>query len=87
MQERRALYPINGTRSRLSPPPGWRAPLNWVDYPIALDKLQADTAKSPAAEHSQSIERMLDWQHGERGRLVYDCVRQWWLAGFCIKDT
>jgi arylsulfatase A-like enzyme len=87
IQERRALYPINGTRARLSPPPGWRAPLNWVSYPIPLDELQTETARSPAAEHSESIERMLDWQHGERGRLVYDCMPKWWLAGMCLKNN
>ena len=87
IMERRALYPINGTRARLSPPPGWRAPRNWVDYPIPLDKLQSTTAKSPAGEHSDLIERALDWQHGERGRLVYDCQPKWWLAGVCLKNN
>lgn len=87
IQERRALYPINGTRSQLAPPPGWRVPLDWASYPIPLDQLQPETAKSPGAEHSESIERMLDWQHGERGRLVYDCLPKWWLAGMCRKSV
>jgi arylsulfatase A-like enzyme len=86
IQERRALHPINGTRAALSPPPGWRAPLNWVDYPIPLEKLQPETARSPAREHSENIERVLDWQHGERGRLIYDCAPKWWLAGLCLKN-
>jgi hypothetical protein len=86
IQERRALYPINGTRSQLAPPPGWRAPLDWVDYPIPLDKLQSETANSMAGAHSESIERALDWQHGERGRIVYDCVPKWWLAGVCLEN-
>jgi len=86
IQERRALYPINGTRSRLAPPPGWRAPLDWAHYPVPLDKLQAGPAKGPAAEHSDTIERTLDWQHGERGRLIYDCAPKWWLAGLCLKN-
>ena len=86
IQERRALHPINGTRAALSPPPGWRAPLNWVDYPIPLEKLQPETARSPAREHSETIERVLDWQHGERGRLIYDCAPKWWLAGLCLKN-
>ena len=85
IQERRALYPINGTRSRLAPPPGWRAPLDWAHYPVPLDKLQAGPARGPAAEHSDTIERTLDWQHGERGRLIYDCAPKWWLAGMCLK--
>jgi arylsulfatase A-like enzyme len=86
IQQRRALYPINGTRSQLAPPPGWRAPLDWASYPIPLDQLQSDTAKSPAAEHGESIERVLDMQHGERGRLIYDCAPKWWLAGLCLKN-
>jgi arylsulfatase A-like enzyme len=86
IQERRALYPINGTRSKLAPPPGWRAPLDWAHYPVPLDKLQAGPAKGPAAEHSDTIERTLDWQHGERGRLIYDCAPKWWLAGLCLKN-
>jgi arylsulfatase B len=85
IQERRALYPINGTRARLAPPPGWRAPLDWASYPIPLDQLQTAPAKGPAGEHGASIERMLDWQHGERGRLVYDCAPKWWLAGLCLE--
>ena len=86
IQERRALYPINGTRSRLAPPPGWRAPLDWAHYPVPLDKLQAGAARGPGAEHSDTIERTLDWQHGERGRLIYDCAPKWWLAGLCLKN-
>lgn len=86
IQERRALYPINGTRSQLAPPPGWRAPLDWASYPIPLDQLQAEPAKGPAGEHGASVERMLDWQHGERGRLLYDCAPKWWLAGLCLDN-
>jgi arylsulfatase B len=86
IQERRALYPINGTRSQLAPPPGWRAPLDWASYPIPLDQLQDEPAKGPAGEHGASIERMLDMQHGERGRLIYDCAPKWWLAGLCLKN-
>ncbi|MBT5334255.1 MAG: sulfatase-like hydrolase/transferase, partial [Gammaproteobacteria bacterium] len=36
----RALHPINGTRSQLVPPPGWRAPRDWASYPIPLEELQ-----------------------------------------------
>jgi arylsulfatase A-like enzyme len=87
IQERRALYPINGTRSQLAPPPGWRAPLDWASYPIAMDRLQAEPAKGPAGEHGASVERMLDMQHGERGRLLYDCAPKWWLAGICLDNS
>jgi arylsulfatase A-like enzyme len=86
IHERRALYPINGTRSILAPPPGWRSPLNWVNYPIPLDELQDEVSKSAAGEISETIERALDWQHGERGRIIYDCEPKWWLAGVCLKN-
>ena len=87
IQDRRALYPINGTRSQLAAPPGWRAPLDWATYPRALDQLQGEAAKGPAGEHGAAIERTLDMQHGERGRLVYDCAPKWWLAGLCLKSN
>lgn len=80
----RSLYPIYGTRAKLAPPPGWRAPLDWVSYPIPLDKLQDKAATGPAP--TPAIERVLDWQHGERGRLTYDCTPKWWLGGLCLKN-
>ena len=70
IHEWRALYPINGTRSELVPPPGWRAPLDWVDYPIPTEALQGETARGMAPDHAR---RILDMQHGEAGRLLYDC--------------
>ncbi len=86
IQQRRALYPVNGTRGRLAPPPGWRAPLDWVSYPISLEKLQSAPAKSAPGEVSELIERVLDQQHGARGRLAYDCSPKWWLGGVCLKN-
>ena len=62
----RALYPINGTRSKLVPPPGWRAPLDWSTYPRALEELQAESNTGMAP--SEAILRILDRQHGERLR-------------------
>jgi hypothetical protein len=35
---------------------------------------------------TESIQRILDMQHGQRGRLVYSCTERWWSLGFCIKD-
>ena len=29
-------------------------------------------------------QKPLDMQHGERGRLIYDCERKWWAFGFCV---
>ena len=80
----RALYPINGTRTQLMPPPGWRAPVAWATYPIPLDELQAGPA--PGMPPNKQIERILDMQHGERGRLVYDCAPKWWLGGMCLSN-
>jgi arylsulfatase B len=84
IQEWRALYPINGTRSELVPPPGWRAPRDWASYPIPLEELQdqSNTGMAP----TPSILRVLDWQHGSRGRLEYNCSSRWWSGGVCIKE-
>lgn len=79
----RALYPISGTRSQLVPPPGWRAPRDWADYPVPLAKLQD---KAAPGMPPPGIEKILDMQHGERGRLVYDCETKWYLGGLCRKN-
>ena len=83
IRNRRALYPINGTRSQLVPPPGWRAPISWTVYPIQVEKLQAKTAHGMVPEYGL---RVMDMRHGERGRLIYDCKPKWWLAGICIGE-
>jgi len=75
----RALYPINGTRSHLAPPPGWRAPLDWASYPRPLDQLQQRYAPSMAP--NAQMERVLDRQHGERGRLIYDSTLETSVTG------
>ncbi len=80
----RALYPINGTRVRLVPPPGWRAPKDWATYPIPLAELQDRAAPGMPPP---GLERILDMQHGERGRLVYDCETKWYLGGLCRKNA
>lgn len=77
----RSLYPINGTRSHLVPPPGWRAPKDWATYPVPIEDLQSGPA--PGMPPSFAL-KPLDMQHGERGRLIYDCERKWWLAGLCV---
>ena len=69
INEWRSIYPIHGTRSYLAGPPGWRAPLDWSTYPMPLDKLQAAPARSMAP--TDMIEKILDFQHGEHGRLTY----------------
>ena len=78
----RTLYPISGIRSTLTPPPGWRAPRDWVSYPAPLAELQAEAAPgmAPAA-----VLPFLDWMHGEAGRLIYDCEPYWLLGGGLCK--
>ena len=66
----RAIYPINGTRSKLMPPPGWRAPKDWAEYPRPLDSLQ--DASAPGTP-PPGLMPYLDAAIGERGRLTYDC--------------
>jgi arylsulfatase A-like enzyme len=80
----RALYPISGTRSQLVPPPGWRAPKDWADYPIPLARLQDESAPGMPPK---GVEKILDMQHGERGRLVYDCETKWYLGGLCVRNN
>ena len=84
IHEWRALYPINGTRSELVPPPGWRAPRDWASYPIPLEELQGESNTGMAP--TPSILRVLDWQHGSRGRLEYNCSSRWWSGGVCIRE-
>ena len=66
----RTMYPVAGTRHELVPPPGWRAPKDWVGYPIPLEDLQDEPA--PGMPPKEAL-RILDYQHGEAGRLIYDC--------------
>jgi arylsulfatase A-like enzyme len=66
----RTLYPVAGTRSELVPPPGWRAPKDWAGYPVPIDQLQDEPA--PGMPPADAL-RVLDWMHGENGRLIYDC--------------
>ena len=80
----RALYPVNGTHNFLVPPPGWRAPKDWASHPAPLEELQAGPA--PGMPPNEMIKRILDMQHGERGRLVYDCAPKWWLGGLCLEN-
>ena len=41
---------------------------------------------APGMPPNKQIERILDMQHGERGRLVYDCAPKWWLGGMCLSN-
>jgi arylsulfatase A-like enzyme len=70
IHEWRNLYPVSGTRHTLVPPPGWRAPRDWVGYPVPLEDLQETPAPGMAPPFALPV---LDFQHGEAGRLIYDC--------------
>jgi arylsulfatase A-like enzyme len=74
----RNLYPVSGTRHELVPPPGWRAPLDWVNYPRAIEDLQDTPAVGMPPAFALPI---LDYQHGEAGRLIYDCEPYSLLGG------
>jgi hypothetical protein len=63
-------YPINGTRVHLVPPPGWRAPRDWADYPIPARELQDQPARGYAPDAFKL--RGLDWMHRGRGRVIYE---------------
>ena len=78
----RLMYPVSGTRHELVPPPGWRAPLDWSTYPQSMDSLQEKPAPGMPPEGALHI---LDWMHGEGGRLVYDCEPYPLLGGGLCK--
>jgi arylsulfatase B len=85
ISEWRALHPVSGTRSVLIPPPGWRAPKDWASYPRPLEDLQSDTTLGLVP--SELYLRILDMQHGQRGRLMYGCSERWWSLGFCLEGN
>lgn len=78
----RNLYPVAGTRSQLMPPPGWKAPLDWTDYPQRETVLQSEPSGGMPPE---DVIRMLDWQYGENGRLIYNCEPYRWAGGGLCK--
>lgn len=77
----RALYPINGVRSELVPPPGWLAPKDWASYPIPSSELQDETSTGMVPARAM---RPLDYLLGERGRIIYNCEPYSIIGGgFC----
>ena len=73
----RTLHPASGTRHQLVPPPGWRAPKDWVGYPVPIEDLQDDPALGMPPPDALPV---LDWMHGEAGRLIYAC-EPWPILG------
>jgi arylsulfatase A-like enzyme len=82
IHEWRNLYPVSGTRHTLVPPPGWRAPRDWVGYPVPVEDLQETSAPGMAPSFALPV---LDFQHGEAGRLIYDCEPYSVLGGGLCK--
>ncbi len=78
----RTLYPASGTRHELVPPPGWRAPKDWVGYPVPVGDLQDTPAPGMPPKYALPV---LDFQHGEAGRLIYDCEPYGLLGGGLCK--
>ncbi|MEP4146542.1 MAG: sulfatase-like hydrolase/transferase [Halioglobus sp.] len=78
----RTLYPVAGTRSELVPPPGWRAPRDWATYPRSLEETQDVSA--PGMPPAFAL-KPLDFQHGEAGRLIYNCEPYRLLGGGLCK--
>ena len=69
--ERRALYPINGTRATIASPPGWHPPKDWASDPRPIAQLQGKAATSMAPD--TKTEQRLDYMYGDRGRIIYNC--------------
>lgn len=82
IQQWRSMYPVAGTRMDLVPPPGWRAPRDWASYPRSDDELQDELAPGMPPPYAL---KTLDWQHGEAGRLIYDCEPYKLLGGGLCK--
>lgn len=56
--------------------------LDRASYPLPLAELQPNPAPGMLPP---GTERALDFLHGERGRLIYDCRPSWWLGGVCLQ--
>ncbi len=78
----RTLYPVSGTRHELVPPPGWRAPKDWSTYPRSVEETQ--DVPAPGMPPAYALPA-LDWQHGEAGRLIYNCEPYEFLGGGICK--
>ena len=76
----RATYPIYGTRSYLTGPPGWRAPKDWASFPRPVETLQEHPAPGMMPP---GVEKLLDAMHGERGRLIDACESLFPLEDVC----
>ena len=62
---------------------GWRAPRDWASYPVPIEALLDEPAPGMAPPETRAI---LDFQHGEAGRLIYDCEPYALLGGGLCKN-
>lgn len=77
-----SLHPVGETPRGIAPPPGWRAPRDWAFYPIPIADLLDEPAPGMAPPQMRPA---LDWQHGEQGRIIYDCEPYAILGGGLCK--
>ncbi len=80
-RQRRALHPITGIRQGQQPPLGWRAPAHWQSITLSDSLLQDISAPGDVPK----VARLpLDFQLGDKGRIIYDCEPKWWAFGLCL---
>ncbi len=80
-RQRRALHPITGIRQGDQPPLGWRSPTHWQSITLSDSILQDAAAPGDVPE----VARLpLDYQLGDKGRIIYDCEPKWWAFGLCF---
>ena len=68
LDERLALHPVGGSLVRISPHPGWRAPIDYAENVIPADKVHSEGHKGFGPLKS----KVLQQRYGERGRILYD---------------
>jgi len=68
LDERLALHPVGGTRIRLSPHPGWRAPLDYAASVIPANTVHEEPHEGFGPLKSKVLQQI----YGERGRILYD---------------
>ena len=68
LDERLAQHPVGGTTVRISPHPGWRAPLDYAAAVIPAETLQPEAHEGFGPLKSKVLQQM----YGERGRILYD---------------
>ena len=68
LDERLAQHPAGGTYVRISPHPGWRAPLDYAKSVAPADTVQPDAHKGFGPLKSKVLQQL----YGERGRILYE---------------